>query len=545
VPVRRDGRLSDIGVYKSAVQPERCFVHESVATPRRLEEVFADTSPLWDGFDDREVHPLLFVAKADLERGQTKALLDVPVFQSPALRRVTVACWGHLADADRDYWDERFEVSFLEEEDAAAHALMAGQVGIRTSSPLRLSTRFMDVVEWNRPQEWPYLIGLRSASFNELVGFWNFRSRSYQFRPGSAVVGLPYQLLRHASALTPVREWLAPRPGERFTPDVFINCPGGDLPEYERTLKAAGLQRESSPDVRRSWGRDIRPNESPTYAPGNLFIGGRLSRGTSDSALVPKTRRMSLALDPPGEFDLRTGHSVRLSLRNLPLPLPITASMARRIHPDGIASDGVMIAFAASRRYSFDITFPQADEALADWCTDHGLQGRATQDSRYANALISRLATPDALDALATEDALRVLSELAPESRKKLAQRLRREFEEAGIKLNEEELAERLKGGEIALDLDDASAQALADKSGLTRRVVFDVLDPLVAAGFVTRGQRVRCPPATVRTSSVSMSWQSESNAASAAQGSCCQCEMQAAIASHLSRTDWMGSWHA
>jgi Holliday junction resolvasome RuvABC DNA-binding subunit len=96
----------------------------------------------------------------------------------------------------------------------------------------------------------------------------------------------------------------------------------------------------------------------------------------------------------------------------------------------------------------FDISLPTSDEALADWSRDHGCEVRVTQDSRYANALLRRLSSEEALDALANPNAPAVLRELSPKSRKKLAQRISAELKGQGKTVDANELADARKRSE-------------------------------------------------------------------------------------------------
>lgn len=498
VPVRRDGRVDRaLARLTAVVNPERCFVHESVDDrgSETLRNWFTDVVPLWPEFDAHEVHPLYFAPVPDLAGGDAKPRLDVPVFRSAKLQRIALACWGHLVEGDRAYWEERFDVRACDTDDLAGRALVEGQTEVGSTSPIRLTARHMRIVSWQSPQDWPYVILLGDGSFDELVRFWNFRARSGPIGGrGAAVVGLPYQLLRTPSALASLHQWLAPDPGTRVTPNVLINCRPEKLGSLETALQGIGFVEEQGTKLSRSWGRSVEAQESITYLPARLVLGGRMSRGSIETALVPLTRKMSLALDPPEDFDLRTGRFVRLTLLNLPLALPLTASAARRMHPQGVDSDGLLITFGASRRYSFDVDLPLPGDALTDWAIDNGFQARPTQDSRYADALLGRLSSEASLDALASEARLRLLTELAPRSRKKLAQRLRIELERDGTSLDVDALAEKLKGGGVALQLEAWPAQAVATKANLTRVEALRALEPLVREGFVVRGHVVECP---------------------------------------------------
>lgn len=494
VPISADGRINgDIANLRAILDPERCFIHDSVteAGRQRLRSLFAATAPLRDDFDRHEAHPLAFVPVVNVEAGELRQTIEVPVFASATLQRATLACWGHVADDDLPYWAERFDPVRQEDRRLASRALVAGQLSPAAPSPLLLSRRNMEASHWESPQDWPYLVVLSTGSFEELVRFWNFRARSSTYHPGMPVVGIPKSLLRQEQPLRLIREWLAPVPGFQRSPDLLVNCRPRDLPQLEQALRSAGLTREAQRQLNMSSGRDVQPKPTPTYLPARLLLGGHMIRGSAETALVPIAQRMSLALEPPEQFDLRTGQFVRLTLRNLPLPLPLTASAAVRIHPNGFVSDGLTIVFGATRRYSFDLELPPPEQALLDWAADHGYTARPTQDSRYAQAFLGRLGGDRSLDALATPAALDLLSQLAPESRKKLAQRLRHEFATAGIPVTEESLAERLKGGGVNLEL---SVRVAENFAGLSRRQALALLAPLVREGFVRRGLVVGCP---------------------------------------------------
>ena len=454
VPVSADGRINrDIANLRAILDPERCFVHDSVtqAGHERLRSLFAATSPLRDDFDNREAHPLAFAPVVNLEAGELRHTIEVPVFPSASLQRATLACWGHIADDDLPYWEERFDPVRQEDRVQAMRALLAGQLSPDAPSPLLLSRRNMEASRWVSPQDWPYLVGAQ---------------RGVVDRP---LLELPCSLLyvspRHAGCRYPE---VAPQIRTASPPDqrVARACPrlpakprpAGELPAARTPTTRAGAAQRGS-DARGSaaaqhvvWAE--RTAEADTDLPAGAIAVWRPhdSRVRRDFALVPIAHRMSLALEPPEQFDLRTGQFVRLTLRNLPLPLPLTASAAVRIHPNGFVSDGLTIVFGATRRYSFDLELPPPEQALLDWAADHGYTARPTQDSRYAQAFLGRLGEirpRRARNARSPRPALATRTGIAEEARAAAPARVAA----AGIPVTEESLAERLKGGGVNLEL--------------------------------------------------------------------------------------------
>jgi len=239
------------------------------------------------------------------------------------------------------------------------------------------------------------------------------------------------------------------------------------------------------------------PNDPPTFLFTGATVGGSLIRGIPSNALVAFTSgRASLALPAPESFNARSFNHTRLVFRNLPLPLPVTPSVAKAVHRDGQASDGVMVLTTAAEQWNLDIRMPTAGEALVGWVSDHGFGLERSRDGHDADALLARLGSLDALDVLADQKRVAVLDALTPRNRDKLAAALVSEArEEAGVELDADALVERLSDLGLFLEVETRTAGDIASTigPGTRKRDVLERLPALVEAGFVRRAREVRC----------------------------------------------------
>jgi hypothetical protein len=496
IPVRRDGRIPrSIDVLLTTRPVERFLVHRSLSSTAReaVAARFGETEEFWERYDEREMHPLVLV---DVPEGP-KPPLNVPQFGQRTMCLAALACWGALQDNDLPYWHERFDVAFLEG-DAARRAIVDGQTAIGSTSPLRLTANHMRLVFARNMGDWHTLVVLHDASFEQLLWFWNFRSRSLSAWGRPPVVGIPRGLLRSPDCLASLKGWLAEPPGSARIPNVFVNAVGTDFDATRQALSTIGFEEDKSQKSSVRRGRDVKQGETLTFWFARRHIGERIVRGSSEGTLLALRNPLQLDLPAPPGLARSSGHHVRLTLHNLPVPLPLTKTAARRMHSAGEASDGLTIGFHASPRYQFSIRFPDRAEALADWATDMGYIATPTQDSRYADALLARLQDPSELDALADGVAVGLLRQLAPQSRQKLAQRLRKEFEATGAVMDEDAITERLRDLGLFLEIEARDANALAGLVNVRKEEVLAALEPLVASGFVVRGHVVACPVCNV-----------------------------------------------
>lgn len=499
VPVSRDGRLNSSLEGLLRTRPvDQYLMHEGLV-PRARQAVierFPEASPLHEHFNEGELHPLLLAPAPSPT--EPKPSLAVPRAASTELRRIVLAAWGYLPDEDFLHWQERFEVAEFYDE-AALAALVSAQTGAGTS-PLLLTRQHMSLVSQVGPQQWPYLYVFARASFGDLVTFWNFRSRVLADVRGMSVIGVPKVALRASEGLRSLPAWLSGPPDLQRSPDVFVASAAALRDEVDAALRAAGLDHHEGEETRFLFGTRVEPRERPTYRYQGLAIGGPMVRGAQGSTLIAiADGRSSLALSQPQGLDVRTGHNVRLVLRELPLPLPLTQRGARRVHEHASATDGAMLTTGSYGEWNLDIGLPRRFEALADWAADHGFEARLTQAGRYAEALLDRLGDLGRLDVLASELRLSVLEKLAPISRVKLAQRLRAELaREDGI--DEELLVERLQEVGLFLEIEARPATDLSSMLGRPLREVLGAVAPLVDAGFIARGQTVACPQCNYRT---------------------------------------------
>jgi hypothetical protein len=160
-----------------------------------------------------------------------------------------------------------------------------------------------------------------------------------------------------------------------------------------------------------------------------------------------------------------------------------------------------MLYTNVAREWNFDVRLPTAGEALQDWVGDHGFVLTRSDDGRYAEALLQRLGSLDALDVLANERRLALLHALAAKSRPKLVRRFLAEASAAGVTLDEAAMIEKLEDIGLFLEVEAATANDLATTMGpgTTKREVFELLPPLIEAGLVRRAHLLRCPQCRFR----------------------------------------------
>lgn len=499
VPVSRSGAIpKGLDTLIDCVPPERFLVHDSL-NERAREAVaarFGGFDVFWDRYDANEMHPLVLV---DLPSGP-KPPLNIPRFflNNRAMRLATLACWGAVHDDDLPYWHERFDVGFLDEPMPATRAFVDGQTESATTSPLRLGAKYMGAISMQNYIDHPTLVVLHEPSFEQLLGFWNFRSRSIAiFGTKASVVGIPRAFVRDPPVLSSLRQWIAMPRGAR-SPDLLVNAITRDHTAVRAALEAIGFEEDPEKKLTIRHGPEVKPNDPPTYGFAPRYLGGRLVRGSHERILVALRNPLELDLPAPKGLALATGHSVRLTLDNLPLSLPITPSAAERMNNTATARDGLTLPLQISPLYSFSIRFPSRAEALEDWATDNGYRAEPSQDSRYADALLNRLGDFDALDALASPVAVKLLRHMAPQSRLKLAQALRRELEGSGGNLAADNIAENIKDVGLFLETQSRDVSALAGLANVKKNEALAALSPLVASGFVVRGHAVNCPVCNV-----------------------------------------------
>jgi hypothetical protein len=502
VPVTKAGRLDPHLGHFLAIRPvDRCWIHPSLGDRARAAvERAMPCAPLHPLFDENEVHPLL-LAPPPADPSKLPALF-IPELEGRSLRRLALALWGTVFEEDLPEWHNRYAVLRVDGE-RALDALVHGQSGSWPNSPLRLTQSAMGIAEQMNPLNWPWVIAFDPSSFRQLVNFWNFRARTLSDANGASVIGLSRRLLSKPERLTPLAAWAAPLPGVERIPEVFLAAPPRLIGRLEAALEGAGFEREESGERRETWGSQVTARAAPTFRSAALGVGGHFIRGSAANELIAIAAGQIVASlpQPPG-LDLGGGHQVRVVLRNLPLPLPISPSAARRMHEHGVASDGLMLHLGAfGRPWGIDLRLPDRHQALGDWATDVGYSTAHTQDGRYAEAILARLGNLSALDPLADPLAVELLRTLAPRSRKKLAQRLVREAKkDGGGEITEERLLEGLRDVGIFLELEARPRDALASALGQAPAETLAALEPLVDLGLVRRGLDLRCPECNYRT---------------------------------------------
>ena len=498
VPVAADGRIwPQLEAFLDVTPVDRCWLHPSLGDRARsgVQRRFPNADELVDNFDQSEQHPLNLLAPS--EPGSAQSML-VPTFGSAALRRIALACWGHIVPEDLRFWRRHFNTVEVEG-NLALGALVAAQLSPQVQSPLRLTTLHRGFISQDAPHDFPYLFVFDGARFSELVLFWNFRARSWSSVPGSAVVGVPRDILKHPELLRVVSIWIRTSEHHERTPDLMVSARSALEPAIESALASTGIERQAAPRIHTRRGTNVRTRDQLLYGNFGPTLGGPLVVGAAGATLIAiGNGRSSASLAPPNGLDVIRG-SARVVLRNVPSPLPLTPSLAARCITHGRATrDGLLVnQWSWGRGWEIDLNLPNYREALGLWARDHGFSMSITQDGRYAEALLVRLGELNRLDVLADDRCLKILDTLSSESRPKLVQRLAREYAPMMQDATAEELAGHLASSlrdvGIFLELQAKDSAAIGSAVG-SRAAAVEGLVPLVEAGFVPRGRTVDCP---------------------------------------------------
>jgi hypothetical protein len=415
------------------------------------------------------------------------------------LRRITLATWGDIPDQDLPDWRARFNIG-----DAHGHdgqrKLASSQ--IQGNTPLLLGGRYMDTIEQvGGGDQWPYLFIFGDAGFNEVVLFWNLRSRLTSWAEGRRIIGIPRELLS-AQDLHPVRTWVdAPVGATHYKPDITFIAAGRDLPAARAAFKELGFQRAPKNAQRQhSWPRPPEGREGLEYSEWPRWPSGPTKRGAAASTLVTiADRHASLEMPTPEGVKLPFGH-LRLAIRGLPLPLPMNGISASHIIPNAyVSQDGMtVLTTTGNSRWGWDIRLPDQNEALDQWAASHGFTVSSSQPGLYGLALLGRLSDLEELDSLANDVAVAILGELAPKSTKKVSQRIANKFAEdsrakPGV-VSEEKLIELLRDEGLLLRVEAKTLHQIASATEISQSDLISPLATLVEAGLLRRGVDFRCP---------------------------------------------------
>jgi len=494
IGVRRDGCLDpSIEEMLEIRGVEQVLLHDDLGERARqaLGRRFETVGSLW--VDDHEIHPFYLSLN---DRDEDLATVQRPLLRSRRLRRVALATWGEIPDEDLEDWRRRFTVTEEADRKKALRGLLAAQ--LRGNSPLELGGRYMSSTEQRGGFDgWPCLFVFGEASFNEIVHFWNLRSRLSGTYDRRCIVGIPRELLS-AADLEPLRGWVDPPAYDTyFKPDITLATSEKEAPATRAAFEELGFV---------SAGRRTRYQHSFPKAPkgregleyfelGRAQLGGPMKRGAAASVLATVTgRRISLDLPSPDGVRLPFGY-LRLGIEGLPLPLPLSATGARRLIPNAwVSQEGLTVKTHTEKNWRFEFELPDAGQALADWASSSGYEVRPSQPGRYGQALMARLDDPADLDALADPLAGAILAELTPDSTKKLAQRLSLDVETGPKGLDEEVLLELLQRQGLLLRVAAKTLHQIASVVGRGKREVALALAALVETGFVRRGIGFPCP---------------------------------------------------
>lgn len=492
IPVAKSGRpIFDPVPFLEARAIEQLFVHErlSDSVSAALARDFNVVSPLHKGFDRRELHPI-HLLPGEPRPENTIAQLDLP--EGARMRRLKLACWGHIPSEDRSHWTRTFAMAGVTIHGSANTGLLAAQ--IRSRTPLQATERYMGAFAQDTPTWERYLWIFAGATFNDLVNFWNCRARTTGWDGRPHMVGMPREALGSAETMELIPEWCRPSGDSWVKPDVIVCAPTGSEAKTRAAFGQLGFVEYVGDSITHGFGAERKERHAPEFQLAGPMISGAMRRGMSGSTLATYTGDgVSLDLPLPEGFDVSASRVVRIELHNLPLELPVNDRLAQAILPAARASiDGVGFGVLSGRRpWTFDLQIPSGWEALRLWGEGCGFDVQRSQAGRYGEALLGRLERAEALDALATEPAQALLAQLAPLSAKKFAQHL---VSDAGGDLQEDKLINTLRREALWMELRSRTLAEITSNTRIAKKEMLGALSATADFGFVRRGRALRCP---------------------------------------------------
>ncbi|MGH2974242.1 MAG: hypothetical protein ACRDLL_05150 [Solirubrobacterales bacterium] len=192
----------------------------------------------------------------------------------------------------------------------------------------------MGLIEQVHGNDHPQLFAFGRGTFYELSLFWNLRSRLSTMLGTTRIVGIPRELAS-AEGVEPLLGWLEKlRHGGYLKPDLSLAASEAELRRLRAALRAHGF-RQAPRDRRWLHGFPNPPEgrERPEYREAIVPFGGPMKRGAHASALVTfSERRAVMSLPSPEGVRLPWGY-VRLSIRGLPMALPMNSVSAHKLIP--------------------------------------------------------------------------------------------------------------------------------------------------------------------------------------------------------------------
>lgn len=505
VPVDSDGEIS-IGYLDRliGVRPiEHSLIHPNL--PKEMLEGFRSDGRLgqvsrWGdhSIEKRIIHPLNLQPSFQRFTDTPPPELLEPTSSDDGLARVIRCTWGTIEDEGRDEYKKAFTLREASAERVHS-AILHSQ--LKALSPLSQSTYQI------MPYRQVSATGIRqlfvfcNRDFDELVFFWNVRARSANFGPGPGFVGLDHEAFHHTQDVVDVAEWLtSDRVGLVIKPDVLVSVHPSKKDLVAASLEKLGFRAapEDAP-FQESWPNPPEGRELPEYMTvTSPILGHALRRGLKGEQLaIVKMGDNTISLEQP-EFKFRHGGHIVVELVDLPLPLPVSISSAKRVISNSTPTPGgLRFVTLGNSRLNLQFHLPSNEELLTDYLRDRGIKGELSPDGRYARAVIGRIDNDlSRLDALATDTSLRVLEALTPLSRKKLVDKMKIELGDQGSTKEavEKAVTHTLREHSLHLELRALTLGDIASQTTITQKKIAPVLSELVAAGFVRRGFSLRCP---------------------------------------------------
>jgi hypothetical protein len=419
--------------------PDQFFAH-----PRLSEELREAATKKWprtsrwsESVFDHQVHSWRLARDIDIHDEP----LSVPAPANEAEELLAAILWGYINPEDLD----EVRKQYVPHEVAGDDLLFTAFEGqINGLSPLAWGSKYLPTQTTNGPN-WRSLYVLpEEPGFEELVQFWNLRARYPRMPNGSLLVAAPSGVLDQRERFSvAINRWVL-EPPRGTKPDLAVDVEEPDRERIDAALRAAGITYVDT-DQSTTYCQLPTDRLAPEYALGQTTLPVELERGLSSDTIISLQEGPNRVRFPvPTGFPPRVspGGKVTTIIGGLPQTFPMSDIVAQDWNTSAIAEgDRLKLAIGMVQDHiTLDLNWPAAQTQLSKHMATAGIRAEPSAAGHVAQIFLTRIEDQTDLDPLAIPNALGILEALVVRRSKRIAQQIRREFQESGLAEPDEEM---------------------------------------------------------------------------------------------------------
>lgn len=477
------------------MNPDQFLVHPTVGEDARkaASERWPRAANWSDSVFDRQVHSWWLVRDSE----DHDVPLPMPAPATEAEELLAAVLWGYVNPEDLHEVRKQFAPR-----DVSADELLITQFEGQVTgvSPLAWGSRCMSFTRSVNGPHWRNLYVLQEdPGFDELVSFWNLRAR-YPAMPGTSLfAGLPVGALSQQDRVSAaINRWIS-QPPQGTKPDLAVDVHDDDVERVHKVLRAAGLIYV---DAGRWTTFQQLPTDriAPEYTLAQTVLPMDLERGLSTDVLAGLHEGVNpIRLPIPSDFPIRLSWNglVTAVVGGLPLLFPMTDILAQAWWTPAVA-EGDRLRYAVSHvreHVPIELNWPSAQTQLSKHMASASLRAETSPAGKLAETFLGRIDDQSVLDPLALPHGLEILEALVARRSKRIAQQVRREFQEAGLaEIDENVVTDALRREGLFAELETKTLAELQGSVGAAPGPILQTLARLCESGYVQRGRSLRCP---------------------------------------------------